>query len=118
MPLAACEMAEIARAERRALLVKLSGQMNIGAFQGPDLDPRSGDQRQRRIECLSPVDRQVRMDQFLQHLRGGAQGPPLPDRFAEEVARLVSKRMRLAHRVHEDVGVDERHVSVAPCWRD
>lgn len=66
------------------------------------------------VQGAQPPDGEIGMQKLLKHLDRGGQRPPLLDVMGQRVARGGAQRMRPAHRVHKDVGVDEDHVVGRP----
>jgi GNAT superfamily N-acetyltransferase len=111
-------MAEVTGIECRELGLKGHGRLHVITFEWPDLDTHPSHQRHGIGQGLRPTNGQIGVQQFLKHLRRCAQPGIVRQRVREKSARLRLQGMRPAHGVHEDVGVDKDHVSVAPRRRD
>lgn len=76
---------------------------------------------QRRLRqsesCVQRVesrDGEIGVKKLLQHLRRGHEVAFFSVHSSQERSRLLLERMTSADRIHEDVGVNENQVSVAP----
>jgi len=71
------------------------------------------DDAKQRVECwldgIAAVDRDVAVQNFLQHFGIGNQALALADQLFEQSLRVALVRVRRAHEIHRDVGVDENH---------
>ena len=107
------QVAEISRTEIGELSLEFPGKMNVIGFQGPDVHARRRDERHRSVKCPHPANGKICMHQLLQCFRRCTERGLFKQRLSEERLRSMPERMRPAHGVHEDIGVDEDHVAEA-----
>ena len=103
-------MQEIAGAQALMLAIERPRQMHILGINRPDIVDAPGHQGERRIEGRPASDRQVGVQQLLEHLGGGDERDATIHGFEERVAGLAPQRVGTTDGVHEDVRVDEGHV--------
>ena len=98
-------------------VVQASSVHDVSGLDSPAFGerPRQGE---RCVQRGDPADRQVCVQQFLQHLGRCDQTIFALHAVFKEIAGRQSQRVVATNGVHEDVGVDEDHVVDAPLPRD
>lgn len=98
-PPAASQVAEIAAAEAREPVAKLTRQRHVLVCQRPDIGFAAFDQHQRRVERRRPPDPEIGMQEFLHHLGRGDERDPIAAAGGKEGSRRGAERMRTTDRV-------------------
>ena len=111
-------MDQVASGECGMTLGKRPREADVLRLDTPDLLRAALDQREGMIDLRAAGDSQIRMEQFLHDLCRRDEHAVLLEDAEEEIASGLAERMRAADRVHEDVGVDEDHVTSKPAVRD
>ena len=66
----------------------------------------------RWLNRVAAVDRNIAMKNFLQHLGVGHQALAVADEFLQQALGIDLVRMRRAHQVHGDVGINQNQAPV------
>ncbi len=106
---------EMHRITRRKLLVPehdLLGLFHCGPVHGKNLIDHAQQCVKRRLNRIRPRDRNVAMQDFLQHFRISYQPLSATHQFLQPAPGIAFVRMSSANQIHWDVGINKDHEGI------